>query len=664
MLASRARRFRRPWLALLATAFGVAAAVSQYLTIQGRSFGLDRHADLLLHDAALLTIHEHTPLRTPPIIALDSDDPQLRLVTIDEASLHQADRDTFGQYRVSRDLYAKLVERLKQAGARAVAFDLQFPADSNNAAEDTRFAAALAGMPSVLSYELSQGDAGPIAQHLAKHSLIGFVPVQNESGARIAQELTDPLGRKSFSLVTAEAFLHETYQPVDARGGRLGSRFVPLDGEGRLLVVPFETDATTSLERTLGAPAQWIDFARSIELVDVLELPPPELKALFDGTVVVVGPTARGVADFVDTPKGRLPAVFTVLRFVDQLLRGLAITPVPLAVDLGAITGMALLAAIAAIGLALRPMMLMWAAAFIGYTAVDLWLFADRLIWLDLIHVYIAMFTATLIAAFARSALEGDARRRVTAIFAKHTSPEVVHDLIDAELPDSAADFEGRRVYVTVFYSDIRGFTALAEELEPEAVYHQLNEYFQEMCAIVFKYGGYVDKFIGDALMAIFSAPNPRPDDAENAVRSALEQQRRLRELNATWAAEGRPTLAAGMGINSGWVIMGHIGSHERVSFTVIGDAVNVAARLESSAEGGHIVIGEATEPAVRDHFELLELEPLLVKGKAQALKTYRVTGERAADDAPTVVRANGRITSVTFESRQATDTPQPHEGR
>ena len=114
----------------------------------------------------------------------------------------------------------------------------------------------------------------------------------------------------------------------------LGKQTVPLDGDGRMLIVPFETDATTSLERSLGAPSQWIDFARSIELVDALDLPDSELKAFFDGTIVVVGPTARGVADFVDTPKGRLPVVFTTLRLVDQLLRGLSIQRVPVAVRL------------------------------------------------------------------------------------------------------------------------------------------------------------------------------------------------------------------------------------------------------------------------------------------------------------------------------------------
>ena len=123
---------------------------------------------------------------------------------------------------------------------------------------------------------------------------------------------------------------------------------------------------------------------------------------------------------------------------------------------------MALLIAVAGIGLAMRPMLILCVVAFVGYTSIAIALFAGKLVWLDIIHVDLAMLTTTLVVAFARSALEGDARRRVTEIFAKHTSPEVVHEMLDTELPESAAQFQGRRVHVTIFYSDIRGFTALA----------------------------------------------------------------------------------------------------------------------------------------------------------------------------------------------------------
>ena len=149
----RFRRFRRYWLALLSIVLGSTVGLGLYLLSPGRAPSLDRSADLLLHDTALLMLSEHTPLRTAAIQSLTDDNPQLRLVTIDEASLHEAQRDALGQYRVPREVYAHLVDRLREGGARVIAFDLQFATDAENVAQDTRFAAALAKLPSILSYD-------------------------------------------------------------------------------------------------------------------------------------------------------------------------------------------------------------------------------------------------------------------------------------------------------------------------------------------------------------------------------------------------------------------------------------------------------------------------------------------------------------------------------
>ncbi|MEO7521289.1 MAG: adenylate/guanylate cyclase domain-containing protein [Gemmatimonas sp.] len=157
----------------------------------------------------------------------------------------------------------------------------------------------------------------------------------------------------------------------------------------------------------------------------------------------------------------------------------------------------------------------------------------------------------------------------------------------------------GDRRHVTVLFSDIRGFTAIAESLPPMAMAAQLNEYFGVMVDCVFRHQGALDKFIGDALMAYWGAPVALPHDADSALRAALDMQRELATLNEEWKAQGRPTLSMGIGLNSGDAFVGNIGAPRRLEYTLIGDTVNIANRVCSAASGGEILASEATRSQV-----------------------------------------------------------------
>jgi adenylate cyclase len=152
---------------------------------------------------------------------------------------------------------------------------------------------------------------------------------------------------------------------------------------------------------------------------------------------------------------------------------------------------------------------------------------------------------------------------------------------------------------------------------------------------VIFQYGGYVDKFIGDCIMAVFSAPNPTPDDAKKAVEAALDQQEIIEVLAQRWRDAGKPPLSVGMGINTGYVVMGNLGSQKRMNYTVIGDDVNIAARLYNLAKGGQIIISESTYEEVKDYFDFNELEPVTVKGKSAPLRTFEVLGRKGVARAP-----------------------------
>jgi len=248
-----------------------------------------------------------------------------------------------------------------------------------------------------------------------------------------------------------------------------------------------------------------------------------------------------------------------------------------------------------------------------------------------LVHVVGAMILGTMFVAIYRVIHEGSQRRMVTNMFGMHVSPAIVADILKQDDPMAALQTKGKRVKATIFYSDIRGFTAMSETMTAEEIYTQLNEYFEEMCAIIDEYGGYVDKFIGDCVMAVFSAPYQTPDDAKNAVIAAVKQQEKILELSAKWKAEGKKEFTVGMGINTGELVMGNLGASQRMNYTVIGDNVNVAARLYNVAKGGEIIISESTYAECKDIVDVDELEPVAVKGKTQPIHIYNVKGIKTA---------------------------------
>ena len=181
----------------------------------------------------------------------------------------------------------------------------------------------------------------------------------------------------------------------------------------------------------------------------------------------------------------------------------------------------------------------------------------------------------------------------------------------------------------TVLFTDIRGFTSMSESARPQDIVNMLNEYFEQMVEIVFKYEGTLDKFVGDEIMALYGSPVAHADDAYRAVKTALEMLRVLAEWNRKRVSEGEIPIHIGVGINCGEVVAGYLGSSRALEYTVIGDVVNTGARLCSVAKAGEIVVSEFVYARVKDHFEAIELPAAQVKGKSAALKIYKVVGER-----------------------------------
>lgn len=215
------------------------------------------------------------------------------------------------------------------------------------------------------------------------------------------------------------------------------------------------------------------------------------------------------------------------------------------------------------------------------------------------------------------------AREEVARANYSRFMPEyVVKQLL--EKPDSFK-LGGTNQTVTVLFADIRGFTAISETENPEKLVGLLNRYFSAMSEIIFAHGGTLDKYIGDGLMAIFGAPTASKEDADNAIQTAIEMQKRVQILNKELKIEGFKAIEIGIGLHTGVATVGYIGSDQRSEYTAIGDTVNLASRLESCAEGGQILISEATAKAAEKTFSLITQEPLHVKNRQQPVSLFEL---------------------------------------
>jgi adenylate cyclase len=199
-------------------------------------------------------------------------------------------------------------------------------------------------------------------------------------------------------------------------------------------------------------------------------------------------------------------------------------------------------------------------------------------------------------------------------------------NLVDEMLFTDTLQLGGKHVKAAILFSDIKGFTSLSENLEPEETVQILNDYFKEMTDEVFIHEGTLDKYMGDGIMAFFGAPISHEDDSLRACKAAIAMMEKLKHLNAKWKKEGKPWyLEMKIGINTGEVVAGNVGSEKRMDYTVIGDAVNLASRLEDSAKGGEILISHSTYADIEPYVRAKKLKPIAVKGKSEPVQVYLV---------------------------------------
>jgi len=401
----------------------------------------------------------------------------------------------------------------------------------------------------------------------------------------------------------------------------IGAISIPVDTEGKLLINYYGPQNTFPV----------------YSAADILNhrVAPDSLK----GKIALVGATATGIYDLRNTPfQKNYPGVEVNATVLDNILhqRFLA-QPVWIALfDLAAVGIFGLFGYLFATRLSVILSVAFLTSLALVFLSGNYFLFRQG-IQSSLIYPLLNLVLVYAGDSLYKLFTEGMEKRFIRGAFSHYLSPEVIEQLV--ENPD-LLKLGGERKVLTAFFSDIAGFSSISEKLSPDDLVELLNRYLTEMTDIIMKYRGTVDKFEGDAIIAFYGAPVPFEDHAVKACLASLEMQDRLRSLRSQWKQEGRPELFVRMGLNTGPMVVGNMGSESRMDYTMMGDSVNLASRLEGANKqyGTHLMISETTYQSVREAVEARKLDVIQVVGKAEPVTVYELLARKGEMD-PTMKR-------------------------
>lgn len=615
----------------------VALGISQLDTFLG--------AEWLLHDTF-----------TRSIAARRDPDPQVVIVAVSDEAIRNLAAVGFGRPPYSREVYAEVIRELRRAGAAVIAFDIAFPEEDLSHPEgDREFAKALGepGAPVILAADTGANfpstNGGPFAHALwqidgapdpvgallplpafATAAGIGTIHLASTRSAVIHRyRLADRVHGAfiaSLALESARAFLH-----LPRMGQWKSDRFdfgpmrIPIDAQGTFAI-------RWQRRYDQRDAAIFISLDKVIVATDPVGagLSPEKLAAFerqFQNKIVLIGYTGLGVPDQRATPLSAFAAGLEIhANAISNLVRGTFnrdARPTSFA--------LLVLAIAALVGAVIHGTRSQWWSAAIAVGTLAAWIAAGYVALTRGIIVHaVSGATSILLTYVAVTVIKFTAEQRQTAVlratFGRYVSPQILDHILAH--PESV-HLGGERRDLTILFSDIRGFTTISEASEPEIVVEMLNEYLTRMVEILLEHGGTLDKFIGDAVMGFWNAPARDPDHPRHAVQCAIVMIEETARLRAQWEAAGKPAIRIGIGINTGDAVVGNIGAEKVFGYTVIGDAVNLASRLEGKNKdyGTEIIISEFTKARIGDGFETVYLDEVKVKGKEQAVRIYELKG-------------------------------------
>ena len=562
-------------------------------------------------------------------LGIDQSTLQLPPLTAEEIASNRAFQlMTEKPFPWSREVWALLLDRLFGAGAHVVMFDMIFSPPNDG---DPAFHAALDRYHDkvVLGANFDMANS---AQAVTPNNMLIPPPQLQDDRVGFVNFWADPIDGKIRAVtyrVTDRQLAdlppdpsEEIYQSLAARAlTKIGhASDVPQDFRGHMIrFTSPEAFAPRPLYEVFDPNFWHANYADG---------------AFFKDKVIIVGSSAQVLHDVFDTPMSPTtsgPSLHLQAMAAAMNHEFLRHTPAKAGLALVAAAG---LVAWSLVAFLRRPLLCLGTLVVItgAYLGAARFFYDKTGLLLLTVPVLSALVLSGLFSLGFEYALEWRERVRTRRTLERYVSRNLVKEVL--ENPDSYySSLRGARLPVTVLFSDLIGFTTLSEKGDPEALVVQLNEYLSRMTSVVFSNGGTLDKFIGDGIMAVWG--NVRSfgiaEDAKNCARAALGMRRELRQLNQKWREQGRMGFGMGIGINHGEVIVGNIGSHERMDPTVIGDSANLASRIEGLTRvyGLDILVGATAAELVQDEVYLRSVARVQVKGKSRPVDVFTFIGAR-----------------------------------
>jgi adenylate cyclase len=688
--ASRAVRFSRQRAAFLISASLCIVSVALYWAVY-----LQPQPDTFLQflvNLELKTLDVRFQLR-----GKRDPGPAVVIVAVDQKS-----QDVLGRWPFPRSYFAQAVDFLREAHARVIAFDMNFPqADANSGLEALRSVREdyehLVAPPlhapdfesKLKSREAAADNDKQFADALSRfdNAILGYFFIspdeaKSQNQARLKQFL-DILSYQAYPQIVHPEYA-KNFDGVEARGispnlpdfaanaKNFGFFYIDPDPDGTVrrepAVVEFQgnfypsLDVAAALAYTdnpldqvkmifnpagvesivmgkLTIPTDRRGFVQidydggagtfpTYSLADVVQ---GKLKPeVFRNRLVLVGVTATAIGDTALTPfhKTLFPGVEVHANMIDDILNQHFIRrgPREYLTDIAFIMLFSLGAGLLISVLNPLRATLFLSGSLVAFFWLTNYLFAHYRMWIaDFLPMTTLFITYAGIVSYRFFFEEGE-KKKVRSAFSQYMHPAVIAQMLNS--PDGLR-LGGEEKDLTALFADIVGFTTLSESLTPSQLVDLLNEYLTEMTEVIFKNWGTLDKYIGDAIMAFWGAPYPQSDSALRACRSGIEMLQALQRLQESWKSRGVPRIDIGVGINSGSMLVGNMGSNRRKNYTIMGDSVNLASRLEGINRqfGTHLIISEATYLQAREQVIARELDLIRVKGKTQPVKVYELLG-------------------------------------
>ncbi|MCJ7432380.1 MAG: adenylate/guanylate cyclase domain-containing protein [Anaerolineales bacterium] len=548
--------------------------------------------------------------------------PEIVIVGIDDFSFNW----TGNQWPWPRQYMAEIVDQLNKGGAKVVGLDV-FLFERDPAPEgDAAFARALGESKSAVSVIQIFKDTNQNISTL-RRPLTPYQDVLDGMGITTLHPDEDAIVRsvQAYDAYNDKVYYHWAFELARLYLGvdpPLNSNTLSLSFNGQTIPL-YEGQLPVNFAG--GANTYKVYSAANVHDGITLEEDP---NAFLD-KIVLIGATTITLQDVYSTPFSadkRMPGVEVVANTAATIITGQYLRQAPLWMGLLITILAAVLAAY--ISRSQRPTLTIGVmAAFMAlYLVACVVIFVIYRTIMPMVVPEVMLFLGIVLPTLEQAVTQELEKRRMRSLFNRFISPEMVDQLINTQDINSL----NKRANLTVLFSDIRGFTTLSEKLSPEDVVSLLNPYLELMTGIIHKHGGTVDKYEGDAIVAFFGEPVPFQDHAARAVRTAVEMLTELSLLSEKWIKEGRVVhgFNIGIGINSGEVFVGLLGSAQRINYTVIGDNANLAARLQDLTKQylWPIIISQSTYNQIKDEFETEFADSVVVKGKTEPVNIYKVT--------------------------------------